>query len=112
MPNVPSTDELLTTIRKGTEYLEAMASKLEFPWNPETASDDPRKLHNMYARNLITSYVSRFAEQCGQTDTDTLAKRSDQSWALGGMGADFEAGCWPLVLVFGPDLAALVKLSC
>lgn len=32
----------------------------EFPWNPTL--DDPRKLHNMYARNLITSYVSKFAD--------------------------------------------------
>jgi hypothetical protein len=62
MPNVPSTEELLTTIRKGTAHLEAMATKLEFPWNPDTASEDPRKLHNVYARNLITSYVSRFAD--------------------------------------------------
>lgn len=61
MSNVPSTEELIATIRQGTVHLEGMAGKLEFTWNPDCAGD-PRSLHNMYARNLLTSYVSRFSE--------------------------------------------------
>ena len=55
-----SIPELIEILRKGTEHLVNMAKGLEFPWNPTL--DDPRKLHNMYARNLITSYVSKFAD--------------------------------------------------
>lgn len=52
--------ELIDMLRNGTEHLVNMANGLEFPWNPDL--DDPRKLHNMYVRNLITSYVSKFAD--------------------------------------------------
>ncbi len=55
-----SIPELINTLRKGTEHLVNMAKGLEFPWNPTL--DDPRKLHNMYVRNLITAYVSKFAD--------------------------------------------------
>lgn len=55
-----SIPELIEILHKGTEHLVNMAKGLEFPWNPTL--DDPRKLHNMYARNLITSYVSKFAD--------------------------------------------------
>jgi hypothetical protein len=55
-----SIPELIEVLRKGTEHLVNMAKGLEFPWNPTL--DDPRKLHNMYARNLITAYVSKFAD--------------------------------------------------
>jgi hypothetical protein len=58
--NQPSIHELIDRLRIGTEHLIKMAEGLEFPWNPNL--EDPRKLHNMYARNLITSYVSRFAD--------------------------------------------------
>lgn len=47
-------------VRQGTDHLVAMAKQLQFPWTP--SADDPRKLHNMYVRNLITSYVSKFAD--------------------------------------------------
>jgi hypothetical protein len=36
-----------------------MAENLNFPWDP--TQDDLRKLHNNYARNLITCYVSKFS---------------------------------------------------
>jgi hypothetical protein len=52
--------ELVPVFRKGAEHLENMARQMDFPWDPLLT--DPMKLHNMYARNLITSYVSRFAE--------------------------------------------------
>jgi hypothetical protein len=55
-----SIPELIEILRKGTEHLVRMAKGLEFPWNP--VPGDPRQLHNMYARNLITSYVSKFAD--------------------------------------------------
>lgn len=47
-------------LERGTTHLTKMAESLDFPW--ETAIDDPRRMHNMYARNLITCYVSKFAE--------------------------------------------------
>jgi hypothetical protein len=58
--NQPSIHELIDMLGKGTQHLVKMAEGLEFPWNPNL--EDLRKLHNMYARNLITSYVSRFAD--------------------------------------------------
>ncbi|QKK01303.1 MAG: hypothetical protein HND55_00770 [Pseudomonadota bacterium] len=55
--DIPS---LLEMLREGTEHLTNMAKKLEFPWEGET--QDPRRLHNVYARNLITCYVSKFSD--------------------------------------------------
>jgi hypothetical protein len=40
----------------------AMATKMEVCWNP--TEGDPWKLHNLYARNLITCYVAKFADLC------------------------------------------------
>jgi hypothetical protein len=58
--NQKSIPELIEILRKMTEHLVDLAKGLEFPWEP--ALDDPRKLHNMYVRNLITAYVSKFAD--------------------------------------------------
>src|SRR2546425_7881372 len=58
--NQPTVDELIHMLHQSTEHLVKMAERLEFPWNPNL--EDPRGLHNMYPRNLITSYVSRFAD--------------------------------------------------
>jgi hypothetical protein len=51
---------LLEALRQGTEHLTNMAKGLEFPWRAEPKT--PRRLHNMYARNLITCCVSKFSE--------------------------------------------------
>lgn len=51
---------LLEVLRQGTEHLTKMAKGLESPWTSEP--QDPRRLHNMYARNLITCYVSKFSD--------------------------------------------------
>ncbi len=40
-----------------------MAEGLDIAWDP-TPQKDPRRVHNMYVRNLVTSYVSRFSELC------------------------------------------------
>ena len=60
-----SVDELIGVLRQGTEHLHRMAIGLETPWDPTPG--DPRRLHNMYVRNLVTSYVSRYAELCDGT---------------------------------------------
>jgi len=51
---------LLEVLRQGTYHLTEMAKALEFPWTSESL--DPRHLHNMYVRNLITCYVSKFSD--------------------------------------------------
>jgi hypothetical protein len=51
---------LLNMLRAGTAHLTAMAKSMEFPWDPTIA--DPRRLHNMYARNLICAYASKFSD--------------------------------------------------
>lgn len=56
----PSTAELVALLRRGTDHLINMAKGMEIAWHP--ASGDPRRVHNMYVRNLVTSYVSRFSE--------------------------------------------------
>ena len=56
----PSTVELMALLRGGTDHLINMAKGMEIAWDP--APGDPRRVHNMYVRNLVTSYVSRFSE--------------------------------------------------
>lgn len=60
MSELSSTAELIALLRKGTGHLVNMAKALQFPWDPTIK--DPRKLHNMYARNLVTAYVSKVAD--------------------------------------------------
>jgi hypothetical protein len=52
--------KLMELLREGSQHLVEMAKELAIPWNPDLKN--PRALHNMYARNLITSYVSKFAD--------------------------------------------------
>lgn len=47
-------------MRAGTAHLTAIAKDMKCPWDPK--SGDPRQIHNMYARNLICAYVSKFAD--------------------------------------------------
>jgi hypothetical protein len=54
--------DLLEVFRRGTEHLGRMAASLDVEWKPEL--DDPRRLHNNYARNLIASYTSKTHEYC------------------------------------------------
>jgi len=58
-----------------------MAEKLDFPWSPTL--DDPRKLHNVYAQNLITCYVSKFA-QLSETALDSAENKRYLIYALAG----------------------------
>lgn len=51
---------MLEVLRQGTEHLTAMAKSMECHWDP--TSSDPRRLHNMFARSLISSYASKFAD--------------------------------------------------
>jgi hypothetical protein len=55
-----SIDEYMALFKQGTKHLSAMAANMEVRWNPNESN--PRRLHNLYARNLITCYVSKFAE--------------------------------------------------
>ena len=56
----PSTADLVALLQRGTAGLINMAKGMEIAWDP--ASGDPRRVHNMYVRNLVTSYVNRFSE--------------------------------------------------
>ena len=51
--------ELVDMLRQGTIHLVRMSERLDFPWTAD--EKDPIKLHNMYARSLVTCYVSKFA---------------------------------------------------
>ncbi len=46
--------------REGTEHLRQMTASMEVCWNPNESN--PGRLHNLYARNLIKCYVSKFAD--------------------------------------------------
>ena len=59
---MPTTKELIATVREGNAHLEAMANAIEFPWSPVATGGNARKLHNVYVRNLTSSYVSRFSD--------------------------------------------------
>ena len=56
-----STPELIDLLREGTRHLSRMAEELDTAWDP-TPQQDPRLVHNMYVRNLVASYASRFSE--------------------------------------------------
>jgi hypothetical protein len=73
--------ELIDLLRQGTLNLNRMAEKLEFPWSPDM--DDPRKLHNMYVRNLFTCYVSKFAQLSGAV-IDSIDDKRYLVYALAG----------------------------
>ena len=73
--------ELLATFRQGTLHLSRMAEKLDFPWS--STEQDPRKLHNVYARNLVTCYVSKFA-QLSETILDSVENKRYLTYALAG----------------------------
>jgi hypothetical protein len=81
MPSVPSIPDLIAAFRKGTEHLVAMAKQVEYPWSPE--GKDPRVIHNNYARNLVTCYVSKFADLSDGL-LDAIAKKNYLSYALNG----------------------------
>lgn len=55
-----SITEWVDIFRQGTTHLRNMAENLDCPWNPD--QDGARKLHNNYAKNLITCYVSKFSD--------------------------------------------------
>ena len=78
MQTVP---ELVELFRQGTLHLCKMAEKLDFPWSPTL--DDPRQLHNVYARNLITCYVAKFA-QLSETVLDSVENKRYLIYALAG----------------------------
>jgi hypothetical protein len=76
-----SIPELMKAFREGTEHLRSMAEKLEVPWNP--SERDLRALHNNYARNLITCYVSKFTE-LSEGLLDAIEKQNYLVYALNG----------------------------
>jgi hypothetical protein len=76
-----STEELVELLRQGTKHLSSMAENLDFPWSLEI--EDPRKLHNIYARNLVTCYVSKFA-QLSEVILSSRESHNYLSYALAG----------------------------
>lgn len=76
-----TTEELIEILRQGTKNLSSMAENLDFPW--ATENEDPRKLHNIYARNLVTCYVSKFA-QLSETILTSRESQNYLSYALAG----------------------------
>jgi len=76
-----TTEQYLDLFRQGTEHLSAMAANMEVCWNP----NEPNlpRLHNVYARNLITCYVAKFAE-LSSAILDAVKKEHYLSYALCG----------------------------
>ena len=73
--------ELIAAFRQGSTHLTRMAEKLDFPWVPDET--DSRKLHNVYARNLITCYASKFA-QLTESVLDAIEREHYLIYALSG----------------------------
>ncbi len=73
--------ELIDMLRQGTVQLVKMSEKLDYPWTQDV--QDPMRLHNMYARSLVTSYVSRFA-QLSETILDSIEDQRFLVYALAG----------------------------
>jgi hypothetical protein len=68
-------------LRQGTVHLVKMSEKLDYPWTPDV--QDPMRLHNMYARSLVTCYVSKFA-QLSETILDSIEDQRFLVYALAG----------------------------
>jgi hypothetical protein len=77
----PSVPELLQKLRDGTQHLVSMARDLQFPFDPGIA--DLRKRHTMYVRNLVTAYVSKFAE-LSETILQSVEREQYLTYALCG----------------------------
>lgn len=75
--------DLIAALKQGTEHLLAIAQKHAHVWNPE--GTDPRVIHNNYARNLVTCYVSKFADLSGGL-IDAIEKQNFLTYALCGRG--------------------------
>ena len=56
----PKTLELLSRLRTMTSHLTAMMDNYDVAWEPTLT--DARRLHNSYARNLVSCYVSKFVD--------------------------------------------------
>ena len=57
---MPTPEYLLRSMQQSAEHLRAMSEKMDAPWRPE--GSDPRRLHNMYIRCLITAYSAKFSQ--------------------------------------------------
>jgi hypothetical protein len=55
-------DEWIALFRNGTAHLNALAAKTQICWYPDETN--PRRLHNLYARNLFTCYVAKLSDLC------------------------------------------------
>ena len=73
--------ELIEMFRTGTQHLSRMVERLDCPWSPTL--DDPRRLHNVYARNLITCYISKFT-QLSEAILDSMQNKRYMIYALAG----------------------------
>jgi hypothetical protein len=74
-------NELMSAFKQGAIHLGRMAEKIDYPWAPDET--DYRKLHNVYARNLISSYTSKFA-QLTEALLDALEHERYLIYALSG----------------------------
>lgn len=74
-------EQYLELFEQGTKHLLAMAASLEVCWTPNESN--PRRLHNLYARNLITCYVAKFAELSASI-IDAAEKHEYLTYALCG----------------------------
>lgn len=71
--------ELIELFRQGNQHLTKMALGLDFPWTPTL--EEPRRLHNVYARNLVTSYASKFS-QLSEAVLDSIENKRFLIYAL------------------------------
>lgn len=82
--------ELMEIFRKGTTHLQNMAASMDFPW-PSGEMDaavsarvqNPREVHNRYARSLVTCYVSKYA-QLSEAILDSVDDQRFLIYALAG----------------------------
>ncbi len=74
-------EELMGLFRQGTLHLATMAESLDYPWTSD--AKNPRELHNIYARNLVTCYVSKYA-QLSETILDSVEDQRFLIYALAG----------------------------
>ncbi len=54
--------EIIELLNQSTSSLKKMREKMEYYWDPK--EENPLRLHNMYARSLISAYVSKYEQLC------------------------------------------------
>jgi hypothetical protein len=62
--HLPSYEEWVEVFAKSSTHMMNIAKMMDYPWDIDSPPNEPRALHNMYARALGCAYARKFGEMC------------------------------------------------